>query len=140
MADPISISSEILALAAFALQSSEALHETVARFRSNQRTLREFKEELKALNGALETLQGMASASNTDVDLTMLRLPLLRCGKACKDIEAVIVESTARSGGSRTDFRDWAKLRYMGDDIVGVTNMLAGYRSTIGIGLADANM
>ncbi|KAH9203539.1 hypothetical protein DL95DRAFT_529608 [Leptodontidium sp. 2 PMI_412] len=70
----------------------------------------------------------------------MLRLPLLRCGKACEDFEALIVKCTTHSGGSKTSFRDWAKLKYMGDDIVGFKNMLAGYKSTIMIALGDANM
>lgn len=33
--------------------------------------------------------------------------------------------------GSRTSFRDWAKLRYMGDDIDGFRRLLAGYKLTI---------
>ena len=37
-------------------------------------------------------------------------------------------------------FRDWAKFRYIGDDIVGFKNMLAGYKSTFTITLSDVNM
>jgi hypothetical protein len=137
MADPLSPSG-VLALAVLAFQSSQVLYQTVASFQSHQRTMRQLKEELEALIGALEALQ--ETAANPDIDLTMLRLPLVRCGKACKDFQAVIDKCTTHSGGSKTSFRDWAKLRYMGDDIVAFKNMLAGYKSTIMIALGDANM
>lgn len=41
----------------YAFQSSRVLYQTVASFKSNQRTVRQLKEELEALNGALEALQ-----------------------------------------------------------------------------------
>ncbi|RDL32368.1 Uncharacterized protein BP5553_08824 [Venustampulla echinocandica] len=138
MADPISTASGVLALAVFALKSSQVLYQTVASFQSNQRIVRELREELEALDAVLQALRD--TATNTDPGLTMLSLPLFRCGNACKDFEAVIVKCTAHSNGSRTSFRDWAKLRYMGDDISGFKNMLAGYKSTVIIALGDANI
>jgi len=138
MADPIGTASGLLALVAFAFQSSKLLYEAVASFQSNQRTVRELKVELEALDGVLQSLH--TTITNTDVDLMALELPLHRCGKACEDFEAVIVKCTAHSDRPRTSFRDWAKLKYMGDDIVAFKNMIAGYKSTIAIALADANM
>lgn len=138
MADPLSIASGILTLTVFAFQSSRALYQTVASLQNNQRTVRQLKEELESLSGALEALQ--ETIANVDIDLTILRLPLLRCGKACEEFEALIVKCTAHSNGSKTSFRDWVTLKYMGDDIVGFKNMLAGYKSTIVIALGDANM
>ena len=138
MADPLSTASGLLALVVFAFQSSQVLYEAVASFQSNQRIVRELREELEALDGILGSLR--ETVNNTDADLTTLKLPLLRCGKACNDFEAVIVKCTAHSGGPRTSFRDWAKLKYMDGDIVGFKNMLAGYKSTIMIALGDANM
>jgi hypothetical protein len=138
MADPISTASGILTLVVFAFKSSKLLYDAVSSFQSNQRTVRELREELEALDGVLESLQD--TATKTDADLTTLELPLLRCGKACKDFEAVITKCTARSGGPRTSFRDWAKLKYMGDDMAGFKNMLAGYKSTIIIALGNTNM
>ncbi len=138
MADPLSTASGVLALAVFAFQSSQVLYQAVASFQSNQRTVRELKEELEALDGVLQALQ--ETATNSDIDFEALKLPLLRCGKACQDFKAVIVRCTAHSDGSRTSFRDWAKLRYLGEDIVGFKNMLAGYKSTIAIALGEANL
>lgn len=138
MADPISTASGILTLAVFAFQSSQVLYQAVASFQSHHRNVRQLKEEVEALSGALGALQ--ETATNTDFDFSMLRLPLLRCGKACKEFEAVIIKCTAHSGESRTSFRDWAKLRYMGEDIAGFKDLLAGYKSTIMIAMGAANM
>jgi hypothetical protein len=138
MAEPIGIASGILALAVFAFQSSTRLYQLVQSFQSHQRVVRELGGELEDLNGILRSLQ--ETAASTDADLTTLRLPLLRCGKACKDFEAIIVKCTTHSSGPRTSFRDWVKLQYMGNDIVGFKTMLAGYKSTISIALGDVNM
>jgi len=138
MAEVIGIASGLLTLAAFAFQSSVSLYQVIESFQSNQRIIRELKEELEALDGVLTSLR--EATTNNSTGLTALKLPLLRCGKACKDFEAVITKCTAHSSGSRTSFRDWAKLKYMGGDIVGFKNMLAGYKSTISIALCDANL
>lgn len=138
MADPISISSGLVALTAFACQTSKTLYQAIQSFKNNQRAIRELKEELEALDGVLQSLRQVAG--DGDADLKGLELPVLRCGKACEDFEAMLVKCTAHSGGSRTSFRDWAKLRYMGEDIAGFRNMLAGYKSTISIALGGANL
>lgn len=136
--DPISTASGLLTLVVFAVHSSKSLYQAVQSFQSNRRAIRELREELEALNGVLQSLH--EAVINTNVNVTALKLPLLRCGKACEDFEAVIAKCTAHSGGPRTSFRDWAKLKYMGDDIVGFKNMLAVYKSTITIALGDANL
>lgn len=138
MADPISVASGVVALATFAFHSSVSLYQAVESFQTNSRVIRELKEELEALDGVLRSLQ-LAAVDNS-ADLTGLNLPLFRCGKTCREFETVIIKCTAHSGGSRTSFRDWAKLKYMGNDIAGFKNMLAGYKSTISIALADANL
>ncbi|PLB49664.1 hypothetical protein P170DRAFT_456251 [Aspergillus steynii IBT 23096] len=139
MAEPISLASGLLALATFAFQSSIKLYETVKSFHSHPKRVRDLLEELEALSGVLGPLTETIS-SITDVDLTALDLPLLRCGHACGEFEQEIQKCSMRSEGSRTSFRDWAKLRYMGDDIDGFRRLLAGYKLTINIALTDVNL
>ncbi|CZR62675.1 uncharacterized protein PAC_12572 [Phialocephala subalpina] len=139
MAEAIGLASGLLTLAGFAFQSSITLYQTVQSFRFHPKQLRDLKEELEALSGVLTSLTETVSAA-TDVDLSALGLPLLRCGNACKEFEQEILKCSSRSGGSRTSFRDWAKLRYMGDNIDGFRQLLAGYKSTINIALTDANL
>ncbi|KAH7398112.1 hypothetical protein BKA64DRAFT_673566 [Cadophora sp. MPI-SDFR-AT-0126] len=139
MAEPIGIASGLLALAGFAFQASITLYQTVQSFKFHPKQLRDLKDELEALSGVLSSLTETVTAT-TDVDLSALDLPLLRCGNACKDFEQEIISCSSRSGMNRTSFRDWAKLRYMGDNIDGFRQLLAGYKSTIVIALTDANL
>jgi hypothetical protein len=139
MAEPISLASGLLALTTFALQSSIALYKTVQSFQSHPQRVRDLTEELEALTGVLGPLTETISAT-TDVDLSALDLPLLRCGNACKEFEQEIMKCSSRSLGGRKSFRDWAKLRYMGEDIDSFRRLLAGYKLTINIALTDANL
>lgn len=73
------------------------------------------------------------------VDLTVLELPLIQCGKACKEFQG-LAHLTRSSNEAKPSGRDWAKLKYMRDGIIGFKDMLAGYKSTITIALGGANM
>jgi hypothetical protein len=139
MAEPIGLAAGLLGLATFAFQSSITLSKTIQSFQSHPKRVRDLMEELEALSGVLGPLSETVSAT-TDVDLSILDLPLQRCGNACKEFEQELLKSSSRSGGSRTSFRDWAKLRYLGDDIDGFRRLLAGYKLTICIALTDANL
>jgi hypothetical protein len=139
MADPISLASGLLTLATFAFQSSIGLYKTVQSIQFHPKRVRDLQQELEALSGVLGSLAETAKAI-TDVDLSALNLPLMRCGNACKEFEQEIMKCSSRSGGTRASFRDWAKLTYMGDNIDGFKQLLAGYKSTINIALTDINL
>ncbi|KAL4934806.1 hypothetical protein BDV06DRAFT_155007 [Aspergillus oleicola] len=139
MAEPISLASGLLALATFAFQSSLSLYDMVKSFRSHPMHVRDLLEGLEALNGVLGPLVDRVQATS-DADLSTLELPLLRCGNACKDFKEDIMKCAGRSNATRANFRDWAKLKYMGDDIDGFRVGLAAYELTIVIALTDANL
>jgi hypothetical protein len=139
MADPIGLASGLLALATFAFQASVTLFKTVQSYQSQPKRVRDLKDELEALSGVLRSLTETAYAANEE-ELSALNLPLLRCGKACGEFEQEIMKCSSRTSDSRASFRDWAKLKYMGDDIDGFRQSLAGYKSTIIIALTDANL
>lgn len=139
MAEPVSLASGLVALATFAFQSSVSLFNTVQSYHSHPKRVRDLTEELETLNGVLDTLRETVNA-NSDANFATLEYPLLRCGNACKDFEEELKKCSTRSSASRTSFREWAKLKYMGEDIDGFRRMLAGYKSTIIIALNDANL
>lgn len=137
MATAIGITSGVITLATFTFDSSVSLYQTVRGFQSAKRGIRELEEELEALRNVSQLLKE-ASCKN-EAQFVTLSLPLLRCGHACRDFENVIVNYTGHSSGSMS-FQGWSKLRYMGMDIAEFKNMLAGYKSTINIALAAANL
>ncbi|PKX91231.1 uncharacterized protein P174DRAFT_515133 [Aspergillus novofumigatus IBT 16806] len=118
MGDPISLACGLLTLATFAFQSSVTLCDTIKSFNTHLRRVQDLMEELQALSDVLGPLTEIVN-TNSDTDLSALKLPLLRCGNACKDFEKELLKCSSRSSGNRTSFRDWARIRYMGDDIDG---------------------
>ncbi|MCJ1472221.1 hypothetical protein MMC13_000868 [Lambiella insularis] len=95
MAESIGLASGLLALATFAFQSSITLHNTVQSFLSHPKRVRDLIEELEALKGVLGPLTETIS-STTEVDLSALDLPLLRC-YSCKEFEQEITKCSTRS-------------------------------------------
>jgi hypothetical protein len=139
MAEAIGLASGLLTLSTFAFQSAIALGKTIQSYENQPKRVRDLKEENEALTAVLSSLTE-SIASTTDVDLSALKLPLLRCGKHCEDFGELIVKCSSRTGETRTSFRDWAKLKYMDEDIDGFRQLLAGYKTTIIIALTDANL
>jgi hypothetical protein len=139
MAEAIGIASGMVALSTFAFQSSVTLYQTLQSFKVHNTRVRNLEQELGAISEVLGSLNEKFAATSDD-DLSALKLPLLRCGKACREFEEELLKCSSRSGGNRTSFRDWARLTYMGDNIDGFKQQLAGYKSTIVIALTDANL
>ncbi|KAH6629794.1 hypothetical protein C7974DRAFT_193097 [Boeremia exigua] len=139
MADPISLASGVLTLVIFAHKSCLALHTTIQSFKNHPKRVRDLTEELAALIDVLESLDNTLR-SHTDVDLPALDLPLQRCGSACNEFLEELQRCSSRSGGDRRSFRDWAKLRYMGDNIDDFKDSLAAYKSTLNIALTDLQL
>ncbi|KAF2622113.1 hypothetical protein BU25DRAFT_326195, partial [Macroventuria anomochaeta] len=139
MADPISLASGVLTLVIFAHKSCLTLYTTIQSFKTHPKRVRDLIEELEALISVLESLSDTMRL-HTDVDLPALDLPLRRCGSACEEFLQELQKCCSRSGGDRQSFRDWAKLRYMGDNIDDFKDSLAAYKSTINIALTDVQL
>lgn len=139
MTDPLSTASGVVALVTFALQSSVTLHRTIRSLRSQEKDARALKDELADLTSVLETLLETIEG-HPNIDFGSLALPLQRCGKICQEYGELIAKCTRHSTSSRASLRDWITQRYLQGDINDFRNMLSGYKSTINIALANANM
>ncbi|KAF5857760.1 hypothetical protein ETB97_005291 [Aspergillus alliaceus] len=136
MAEALGVASGLIALAQFAFHTSKTLFQLIESFKSNKRTIRELRDEVESLNEALGSLQNVTE--EYEAELSTLKLPLLRCGKTCKEFADLISKCTGHSGGQGTSFRDWAKLQYMGGDVTQLRTALAGYKATISIAIGGA--
>jgi hypothetical protein len=139
MADPISLASGVLTLAIFAHTSCLTLYKTIQNFKTQPKRVRDLMDELQELLGVLESLSKTMKL-HTDMDLPAINLPLQRCGSACDEFLQELQKCCSRSGGDRQSFRDWAKLRYMGDNIDDFKDSLAAYKSTITIVLTEVQL
>ncbi|KAF1971900.1 hypothetical protein BU23DRAFT_555432 [Bimuria novae-zelandiae CBS 107.79] len=116
MADPVSLASGLLALVIFAHKSCVTLYTTFQSFKTQPKRVPDLVDELEALVGVSESLTDVMK-SEPDAHLSALELPLRRCGNACGEFLQELQSCCQRSGNDRRSFRDWAKLRYMGDNI-----------------------
>lgn len=140
MAEAIGIVSALATLVSSAVASSTALYQTIQSFKKKENVVRDLRDEVEDLGGVLRVLQEVVGDGSIDIGLQILEKPLARCSKHCKEYNDLITKCTERSTQYRTSVRDWVKLRYMGEDIVGFKNTLGGYKSTINIALAGANL
>ena len=134
----IGLSSGLGSLVSLTVESSTALCGTLKSFQNKETAVRDLRNEAQDLDSVLRTLQETVDDMTVEVDI--LRQPLTRCRDACRDFNILIKESTEHSTEERTSIWDWLKLRYMGEDITGFKNMLAGYKSTVIIALVFNNM
>jgi hypothetical protein len=118
----------MLALNAFAFESGISLHSTIKSFKTYSKRGRDLTDKLDALSKVLGPLTETICATN-DAALTALGLPLEQCGKACEEFGHKLVEWLSRVGGSRTSFRGWAKLVYVGYDTNGFRRLLGACRT-----------
>ncbi|GJC89249.1 hypothetical protein ColLi_12087 [Colletotrichum liriopes] len=140
MADPLSIATSVLAVGAFALNSSVALHGIIRGLQSQNKDARALKAEVGDLTGVLSSLLETI-ANNPSLDFKPLERPLQRCGNACEEYSKIIAQCTKHSNDtSRSSVRDWITQKYLQGDINDFRAMLAAHKSTINIALANANL
>lgn len=139
MAEPIGVASGLLALGTFAFKTGTCLYKTIESYQSHSQRVKDLLEENGALNRVLASLN-KTTASATAIDLSALEVPLRCCGRACEEFNRQIEKTKSAPGGSRANFRGWARLRYMGEDIDGFRRLLGSYKATISIALADATL
>ncbi|KFZ16806.1 hypothetical protein V501_02064 [Pseudogymnoascus sp. VKM F-4519 (FW-2642)] len=132
MADPLSTT---LAVVTAAIQSAKSLHETVKRFKDRHKTLSRLQHELDDLTNILESLTQVINAETSVMKL--LQGPIDRCTKVCSEFEQSMKVFNEKS---KTSFRDWTKMEFMRGDINEFIDTIAGYKSTITVGLGTITM
>lgn len=135
MGDPLSASASVLAIATAAIQSTKSLCAAVQRYKARDKTLNRLYGELEDL---VKVLSSLEQAFELEAPVWgLLKGPISRCCQTCREFEVAM----ERFGGkSMTGLRDWAKMEFMRDDISGFIDALAGYKSTITIGLGAITM
>lgn len=113
-----------------AVKTTKSLYETVERIKDRNKTLRRLQDEVGDLVNILESLEQMVNADESII--VLLQNPVKRCSQVCYEFERSMV---AFSGKPKIGFRDWAKMEFMRGDINDFIDTVAGYKSTVSIGL-----
>ncbi|KAI5460910.1 hypothetical protein BGZ63DRAFT_473199 [Mariannaea sp. PMI_226] len=137
--DPGNNTTRIRTVGSLALKASKAFHATLRSLRSQDQDARALKREVADLNGVLGSLLETI-ASNPTLDFHALEIPLVHCGHACEEYTKVIAQCLKHSEASRLRACDWITQEYLQGDINDFRAMLAIYKSTINITLANANL
>lgn len=139
MADPLSTTSALVGLVAFSYQASKALRDTIKSFNQHPKYVRDLRDELSALEDVLLLLEQSLAASG-EADYAFLQVPIQRCGRACEEFKQALQKCLKQDHSDGSSFRGWLKIRWMGSDIHGFKDTLAGYKSTIAIAMAGVNL
>lgn len=135
MADPLSITASVLAVASAAVVSVRSLCDTVKSFQNRNKTLGRLHANLQDLTTILDSLVHVINA-DTSV-LMLLEGPIDRCKNVCNEFE----QSMKRfHKTSKTGLLDWTKLEFMRGDINDFIDIIDGYKSTIAVGLGTINL
>ena len=135
MADPLSITASLLAVTTATMQSTKSLYETVKRFKDRDTTLRRLQDELRDLTNILDSLSQVTNAEQPM--LTLLQGPIERCSQVCREFEQSMEVFRVKS---KTGFRDWTKMEFMRGDMNEFIDTIAGYKSTISIGIGTITL
>jgi hypothetical protein len=139
MAANIKVTSGMKRLTKFASRSVTTLLKAIQEFEARAPRVVALQNEIEALSDILDHLCERVSAITND-NLSLLNLPLLRCGKGCEEFHQKLSEHLLLSGGTPSSFRGWGRLTYMGGSIDEFKQQLACYRWTIVISLTDADL
>ena len=135
MSDPPSTATSSLAAITAAVETTKSLYATVKRFGDRDKTLRRLQDEVGDLANNLESLEQAINAKESM--LIPLQGPVKRCSQICHEFEESII---AFSGKSKAGFRDWAKMEFMRGGINEFIDIVAGYKSTISVGLGTITL
>lgn len=136
MADPVSITASVLTLATTACQAVKSLYGTVERYQGRDRNLQALHGELAQVDNILTSL---SKVTFIDESLwSLLAGPIKRCSRICVEFERAM--KTFSNGKPKASFMDWAKLEFKRGTITEFTDEIAGYKSTITVGLGIINM
>ena len=135
MTDPLSVTASVLAVITAAVQSTQSLYKTVQRFKDRNKTLQRLEEELGDLIKILNSLAQVIS-DETSV-LEILERPIGRCSEVCHEFKQSM---DVFGGKSKTGIRDWTKMEFMRGNVNDFIDTIAGYKSTISVGLGTITM
>ncbi|OQN95280.1 hypothetical protein B0A48_18751 [Cryoendolithus antarcticus] len=139
MADPISVTSGVIALVSFGLQTSKAIYKSIESLNNHTKFVRDLNDEVKGFQNVLEELEVVIS-DDFVAKFTSIRLPLFSCAAACQDFNVLIRECTPNTTDSHRSMRDWTRLQFKAGDINDFRSTLSAYKSTIQIAIGGINL
>ena len=99
MADPGRTVSRVAGLVSSTLNSSVALYDAIKNVKSNNRSVREFREAMFSLSRVLSSLR--ETLARSEVDLSALQTLLHGCTRLCEECTAILERCSADTDKDR---------------------------------------
>lgn len=136
--DPLSITVSAVTLVTVCLKSSALLYKAIEGFNSSRTDVERLKADVGDLNIVLQALEKNMQESSENFDT--LKLILQQCVDACDEFRKEVMKALGGSGERLQGVKAWVKLQYHGNDIEGFRKLIASYKATMTIALADSNL
>jgi len=138
MADPVGTVSHVADLVSSTLGSSIALYDAIKNVKSNNRSVREFREATVSLSRVLSSLRERLARS--EVDLSALQALLHGCTRLCEECTAISERCLADTDNDKYSLHDSLTLSYHGGNVEQCRTLLAAYTSTIFIIITEVDL
>jgi len=120
------------------LDSSIALYDAIKNVKSNNRSVRKFREAIFSLSRVLNSLR--ETLARSEVDLSALQTLLHGCTQLCEECTAILERCSADTDKDRPILRDSLTLTYHGRNVEQHRLLLAAYTSTIFIIITEVDL
>jgi hypothetical protein len=141
MADPLSVTASVIAVAGCAYSSSKSLYDLISTIRDAPQIFLDLNQSLSALSQILNSLQKKldghgAMLSKSQVACLRQAKPTLEgCDLACKEFKIKMEELTSHSKDGRRSFRDSVKLSFQGKRIADFRVRIGDWKESLSIAL-----
>lgn len=143
MADPLSITASVIAVANLAYSSSKILYHTISQIHDAPGVFVHLKTDVETLCQTVHSLEQELEKNNTDAALSEPQKSNLReinptltaCRDACDTFKSKIDKLVRHSTDSHTSLRDRLKLQFQEKEIAAFRARLGSYQSTLAIAM-----
>jgi hypothetical protein len=141
MADPLSVTASVIAVAGLAYSSSKALYEFISAIQGAPQVFQELNQYIAALSQILEALKTNLDGCSTRLSESQIvclqeAKPILEgCDLSCKGFKTKMEGLTIHSQNGRRSIRDSTRLHFQNKSIADFRMRLAGWKESLVIAL-----
>lgn len=143
MADPLSITASVIAVARLAYLSTQTLHQTISAIHDAPEVFAHLETDIETLSETIRSLQQELEKKDADVGLSDAQKSNLReikpalkaCHVACNAFKGKVDRVMRHSKDGHTSLWDRLKLQFQEQEIGAFQARLASYKSTLAIAL-----
>jgi hypothetical protein len=141
MADPLSVTASVVALAGTAYSSSKALYELISTIRDAPKVFQDLNQYVAALSQILRALKtnldgrGARLSESQSVCLHEAMPALEGCDRACKDFKTKMERLTIHSQNGRRSIRDGINLHFQNKGIADFQTRLVSWKESLALAL-----